>query len=65
VFDSLAHARKELALWRHDNSHHRPYSSLGGLTPAARRSVKLCEGSAPGSLANLQAMNDESVRLSQ
>jgi len=37
VFDSLAHARKVLAHWLHDYNHHRPHSSLGGLTPAARR----------------------------
>ena len=65
VFDSLAHARKMLALWRHDYNHHRPHSSLGGLTPAACRSLELSEGSAPGTLANLQTMNYESVRLSQ
>ena len=53
VFDSLAHTRKMLALWRHDYNHHRPHSSLGGLTPAARRSLELSEGSAPGTLANL------------
>ena len=65
VFDSLAHARQILGRWRHDYNHHRPHSSLGGLTPAARRSLELSEGSAPGTLANLQTMNYESVRLSQ
>jgi putative transposase len=65
VFDSLAHARKVLARWRHDYNHHRPHSSLGGLSPAARRSLELSEGSAPGALANLKTMNYESVRLSQ
>ena len=65
VFDSLAHARRILGRWRHDYNHHRPHSSLGGLTPAARRSLELSEGSAPGTLANLQTMNYESVRLSQ
>ena len=33
VFDDLAHARRLLALWRHDYNHLRPHSSLGGLTP--------------------------------
>lgn len=35
VFDSLAHARKVLGRWRHDYNHHRPHSSLGGLTPVS------------------------------
>ena len=51
VFDSLAHARKILGRWRHDYNHHRPHSSLGGLTPAARRALELDEGSTPGALA--------------
>ena len=38
VFDSLAHARQVLARWRHDYNHHRPHSSLGGLTPASHAS---------------------------
>ena len=33
VFDDLPHARRLLALWRHDYNHVRPHSSLGGLTP--------------------------------
>ena len=42
VFDSLAHARRVLARWRHDYNHERPHSSLGGLTPAqARRASEL------------------------
>ena len=65
VFDSLAHARKMLALWRHDYNHHRPHSSLGGLTPAARRSLEQSEGSAPSALAKLQTTNYRSSRLSQ
>ena len=44
VFDSLAHARRVLARWRHDYNHERPHSSLGGLTPAqARRSTELAD----------------------
>ena len=42
VFDSLAHARRVLARWRHDHNHERPRSSLGGPTPAqARRSSEI------------------------
>lgn len=33
-FRSLAHARAEIALWRHHYNHHRPHSSLGYRTPA-------------------------------
>jgi putative transposase len=65
VFDSLAHARKVLAHWRHDYNHHRPHSSLGGLTPAACRSLELRGGSAPGTLATSQTMDYESLRLSK
>ena len=65
VFDSLAHARQVLARWRHDYNHHRPHSSLGGLTPAARRSLELSESSAPGALARPQPMPYERLRLSK
>ena len=42
AFDSLAHARRVLARWRHDYNHARPHSSLSGLTPAqARRASKV------------------------
>ncbi|MAB10087.1 MAG: IS3 family transposase [Hyphomonas sp.] len=65
VFDSLAHARKILGRWRHDYNHHRPHSSLGGLTPAARRSLVHVGSSAPGALAISQTMDYERVRLSK
>jgi putative transposase len=65
VFDSLAHARRVLARWRHDYNHHRPHSSLGGLTPAARRSLELAGGIAPGALASPQTMHYERIRLSK
>lgn len=64
VFDSLAHARRVLARWRHDYNHHRPHSSLGGLTPAARRSLELARGIAPGALATPTTMHYERVGLS-
>jgi putative transposase len=51
VFDSLVHARRKLDLWRHDYNHVRPHSSLGGLTPAARRTRLQCGSTAPGALA--------------
>ena len=65
VFDSLAHARKVLGRWRQDYNHHRPHSSLGGLTPAARRSLELVGGSTPGALARHQTLDYERVRLSK
>ncbi len=65
VFDSLSHARKVLGRWRHDYNHHRPHSSLGGLTPAARRSLELVGGSTPGALARHQTLDYERVRLSK
>ncbi len=57
VFDSLAHARSILGRWRHDYNHIRPHSSLGGLTPAARRSLELDGSTAPDALAKPQTMN--------
>lgn len=58
VFESLAHARRVIALWRHDYNHARPHSALGGATPAeARRSLELRDGSAHGALAKLQPIS--------
>ena len=34
LFDSLRHASNLVAAWRNDFNHHRPHSSLAGLTPA-------------------------------
>ena len=52
IFESLADARRKLALWRCDYNHVRPHSSLGNQTPAeARRALELLDGSAPGALA--------------
>lgn len=58
IFDSLADARRTLALWCHDYNNVRPHSSLGNQTPAeARRALKLLHGTAPGALATPQ--NDD------
>lgn len=52
IFDSLADARRKLALWRYDYNNVRPHSSLGNKTPSdARRALEQSEGSAPGTLA--------------
>ena len=57
IFDSLADARRKLALWRYDYNNVRPHSSLANQTPAeARRALELLDGSAPGALA--QPEND-------
>lgn len=39
AFDSLTHARKTLALWRHDYNHVRPHSAHGGATPSSVRAA--------------------------
>lgn len=49
VFDSLDHARRELARWRNDYNHVRPHSALGGLAPASVRDGPA--GGRPGSWA--------------
>ena len=52
IFDSLADARRKLALWRYDYNNVRPHSSLGNQTPAeARRALEQFDGSAPDALA--------------
>ena len=52
VFDSLAHARRVLARWRHDYNHVRPHPSLGGLTPTqACRATEIPSGPAIAALA--------------
>jgi len=51
-FDSLADARRTLALWRYDYNHVRPHSSLSNQTPTeARRALELLDGAAPDALA--------------
>ena len=42
LFSSLRHARHLIAAWRDDYNHHRPHTSLEGLTPREflNRSVK-------------------------
>jgi putative transposase len=62
LFSSLAHAKAELAAWKHDYNTERPHSGLGWLTPAefANHSIRcqqrpsgaaLSEGSAPMAVA--------------
>ncbi|MEO1599230.1 MAG: IS3 family transposase, partial [Pseudomonadota bacterium] len=52
IVETRADARRRLQLWRHDDNHVRPHSSLGGLSPGARRALELDGGSTPGTLAN-------------
>ena len=51
LFDSLADARRKLAIWRYDYHHVRPPSSLGNRTPAqARRTFVQDDSIPPGAL---------------
>ena len=63
VFDTLDDARRRLALWRHDYNHVRPHSSLGGLTPAARRSLVQSEGTTHGALNNTETTQYQATGL--
>ena len=48
VFESLAHARRALELWRYDYNNIRPHSALGGVPPStARGSLELWEAPLP------------------
>ena len=65
IFDSLADARRTLAIWRYDYNNVRPHSSLGNKTPAeARRALEQSEGSAPGALATSETNHYRTQRLS-
>ena len=65
IFDSLAEARRTLALWRYDYNNVRPHSSLGNKSPAeARRALEQSEGSAPGALAQPGTDDYQQARLS-
>ena len=65
IFDSLADARRTLALWRYDYNNVRPHSSLGNKTPSdARRALEQSEGSAPGALAQPEANHYQPQGLS-
>jgi putative transposase len=54
VFDCLAHAKRALSFWRHDFNNVRPHSGIGGLTPAALRTLTQCGSNAPGALTKHQ-----------
>ena len=65
IFDSLADARRTLALWRYDYSNVRPHSSLGNQTPAeARRALEQFDGSAPDALATPETDHYQTQGLS-
>lgn len=64
IFETLADARRKLALWQRDYNHVRPHSSLGGLTPSARRALELTNGSTPGALAQTNHPEYQRVGLS-
>jgi putative transposase len=55
LFDSLADARRKLAIWRYDYNHVRPHSSLGNRTPAqARRAFEQDEAITHDALVQAQ-----------
>ena len=65
IFDSLADARRKLAMWRYDYNNVRPHSSLGNKTPAeARRALELFDGAAPGALATPETDDYQTQGLS-
>ncbi|WP_092061987.1 IS3 family transposase [Poseidonocella pacifica] len=65
IFDSLADARRTLAIWRYDYNNVRPHSSLGNKTPAeARRALELLDGTAPGALATSETDEYQTQGLS-
>ena len=65
IFDSLADARRKLALWRYDYNTVRPHSSLGNKAPAeARRALAQSGGSAPGALAQPETDHYQTQGLS-
>jgi putative transposase len=65
LFDSLADARRKLALWRYDYNNVMPHSSLGNRTPVqARRAFELDEGSTPDALELATRPSYQTGRLS-
>ena len=62
LFTSMAHARAELARWRHDYNTVRPHSKLGGLTPAEIASQRV-RGHTGGHVANNANHQHEGTRL--
>jgi putative transposase len=65
LFDSLADARRKLAVWRYDYNNVRPHSSLGNRTPAQARRAFLQDGSVPpGALVPAGVHEYQTGRLS-
>jgi putative transposase len=65
VFDSLSHAKRIRDLWRNDFNNVRPHSGIGGLAPAARRTLSQCGSIAPGVLARNQIWRYQQTGLSK
>lgn len=65
LLDSLADARRKLAIWRYDYNNVRPHSSLGNRTPAqARRAFEQDESITPDALVQPQGPSYLTARLS-
>ena len=65
VFYTLDQARRGLGRWRRDDNNYQPHSSLGGLTPSARRPLEPVGHSASDALAISQPMYYEGGGLSK
>jgi putative transposase len=64
-FDSLADARRKLAIWRYDYNNVRPHSSLSNQTPSdARRALEQSDGSAPDAPATPETDDYQTQGLS-
>ena len=65
LFDSLADARRKLAIWRYDYNNVRPHSSLENRTPAqARRTFVQDERITPDALVQASVPEYSTARLS-
>jgi putative transposase len=65
LFDSLANARRKLAIWRYDYNNVRPHSSLGNRAPAqARRAFEQHETITPDALVQAQELSYLTAGLS-
>ncbi|WP_324260970.1 IS3 family transposase [Altererythrobacter sp. H2] len=65
LFDSLADARRKLAVWRYDYNNVRPHSSLGNRTPTQARRTFQQDGSVtPGALVPAGEHEYQTGRLS-
>ncbi len=63
VFDSLGHTQRALSLSRHGVNNVRPHNGIGGLAPAARRTLSQCGSIALGALPKHQTWRYQQTGL--